>query len=139
MGEDGSQKFRSSKPHDPVRPSCSISTFSCLLAHTLAKSSCLYLCPLPLPLPSFYMLIPNRLDPYLQHVPTISQVVRRGRLRWYGHVEPKDPTDLVSACRSLVVEGVRGRGRGRKTWQECVQEDMKRLRLNKRDAQDRAA
>src|SRR5258706_542922 len=69
----------------------------------------------------------------------ISEVVRRGRLRWYGHVEHKDPTDWVSACRSLVVEGVRGRGRGRKTWQECVQEDMKRLRLNKRDAQERAA
>src|SRR5258706_11906823 len=72
MGEDGSQKFRSSKPHDPVRPSCSISTFSCLLAHILVKSSCLYLCPLPLPLPSFYMLIPNRGDPYVQHVHTIS-------------------------------------------------------------------
>src|SRR5258706_385014 len=68
-----------------------------------------------------------------------SEVVRRGRLRWYGHVESKDPTDCVSACRGLVVEGVNGRGRGRKTWQEWVQEDMKRLRLNKRDAQDRSA
>ena len=69
----------------------------------------------------------------------ISEVVRRGRLRWYGHVERKDPTDWVSACRGLVVEGARGRGRGRKTWQECVQEDMKRLKLNRRDAHDRAA
>src|SRR5258706_206111 len=39
----------------------------------------------------------------------ISEVVRRGRLRWYGHVERKDPTDWVSACRGLVVEGARGR------------------------------
>src|SRR5258706_301013 len=61
----------------------------------------------------------------------ISEVVRRGRLRWYGHVERKDPIDWVSACRGLVVEGARSRGRGRKTWQECVQEDMKRLKLKR--------
>src|SRR5258706_87002 len=69
----------------------------------------------------------------------ISEVVRRDRLRWYGHVERKNPTDWVSACRGLIVDGARDRGRGRKTWQECVQEDMKRSKLNRRDAQDRAA
>ena len=28
--------------------------------------------------------------------------------------------DWVSACRGLVVEGTRGRGRSRKTWEQCV-------------------
>jgi len=36
------------------------------------------------------------------------------------------------------VEGARGRGRGRKTWQECVNDDMRKLRLTREGAQDRA-
>ena len=64
----------------------------------------------------------------------IAEIVRRGRLRWYGHVEhmnamESSKRDWVSACREITVEGSRGRGRGRKTWKECVEEDMKRLRL----------
>ena len=30
----------------------------------------------------------------------------------------------VSACRNVVVAGVRCAGRGRKTWRECVKDDM---------------
>ena len=51
--------------------------------------------------------------------------VRRGRLRWFGHLERKSVDDWVSACRGLVVEGTRGRGRSRKTWEQCVRDDMK--------------
>ena len=40
-------------------------------------------------------------------------VVRRGRLRWFGHVEHKQPDDWVSACRHIVVASVKGRGLGR--------------------------
>ena len=36
----------------------------------------------------------------------------------------------VSACIGLVVEGARGRGRSRKTWEQCVRDDMKLLGLN---------
>ena len=46
----------------------------------------------------------------------VADVVRRGRLRWFGHLECKSVDDWVSACRGLVVEGTRGRGRSRKTW-----------------------
>ena len=55
----------------------------------------------------------SRLD-----IDSVSVVVRRGRLRWFGHVECKQPDDWVSACRHIVVESVKGRGRGwpRKTW-----------------------
>ena len=51
---------------------------------------------------------------------SVSSRVRQGRLRWFGHVERKDADDWVSACRKLEVTGERGRGRGRKTWKECV-------------------
>ena len=37
----------------------------------------------------------------------------------------------------MVVEGEKGRGRGRKTWHECVVEDMRKLKLQKEDAQNR--
>ena len=57
-------------------------------------------------------------------------VVRRGRLRWFGHLEHKSVDDWVSACRGLVVEGARGRGRSRKTWEQCVRDDMKLLGLH---------
>ena len=51
----------------------------------------------------------DRLD-----IECVSDVVRRGRLRWYGYVERKGCDDWVSACRNMVVDGVMGAGRGRK-------------------------
>jgi len=38
------------------------------------------------------------------NVDTVSDVVRRGRLRWFGHAERKSYDDWVSACRDLEVE-----------------------------------
>ena len=52
------------------------------------------------------------------------------------HVERKDADDWVSACRNMAVSGERGRDR--KTWKECVADDMRQLRLRQEDAQDRA-
>jgi len=40
-------------------------------------------------------------------------------------------------CRDLVVEGAQGPGNGKKTWQECVDEDTKQMGLRKCDALDR--
>ena len=37
--------------------------------------------------------------------------------------------DWVSACRKVEVAGVRCRGRNRKTWKECVDDDMEMLGL----------
>ena len=61
---------------------------------------------------------------------SIDVVVRQGRLRWFGHVERKSEDDWVSACRNVVVVGVRCAGRGRKTCYECVKDDMKALGLH---------
>ena len=63
-------------------------------------------------------------------VQSMAEVVRQGRLRWFGHVECKSGDDWVSACRNVVVAGVRCVGRGRKTWRECVEDDMDELGLH---------
>ena len=62
-------------------------------------------------------------------VQSLAEVMRRGRLRWFGHVERKSGDDWVSACRNVVVAGVRCAGRSRKTWRECVKDDMDELSL----------
>ena len=50
----------------------------------------------------------SRLD-----IVSASDVVRRGILRWFGHVERKEPDDWVSACRHIIVESVAGTDCGR--------------------------
>ena len=68
----------------------------------------------------------------------VSDVVRRGRLRWFGHLERKSVNDWVSACRNVEVMGDKRKGRSKKTWGECVKNDMDLLGLEKDWAQDRA-
>src|SRR5450755_4055524 len=63
----------------------------------------------------------------------VSNVVRRGRFRWFGHMGRKENDDWVSACRELQVEGTRPRGRPRKTWNDCVPDDMRELGLIRED------
>jgi hypothetical protein len=67
----------------------------------------------------------------------ISQVVRKGRLRWYGHVMRKEDDDCVKACIKMEVEGKIGKGRGRKKWIECAKDDLRRLGLDEKDAEDK--
>ena len=74
---------------------------------------------------------------YQLGIEDVEIVVRRGRLRWFGHVVRKPKDDWVSLCRNVTVGGKRRRGRPRKTWRECVVDDMKCLKLNERDAMDR--
>ena len=58
----------------------------------------------------------RRVDLYsLLGVESVTEVVRRARLRWFGHVERKSGDGWVSVCRNVVVAGVRCAGRGRKT------------------------
>src|SRR3989441_348481 len=70
-------------------------------------------------------------------IESVDRVVSRDRLRWYGHVERKNADDWVYTCRILeVMDGIR-KGRGKKTWIECVITDMKKIGLRKEDAQNR--
>ena len=36
---------------------------------------------------------------------SVAEVVRHGRLRWFGHVEHNNEDDWVLACRNVVVAG----------------------------------
>ena len=61
-------------------------------------------------------------------VQSVADVLRRGRLRWFGHLEQRSVDDWVSACRKVELAG--RDGRNRKTWKECVDDDMKVLALH---------
>ena len=67
----------------------------------------------------------------------VVEVMRRGRLRWFGHVERKAEDDWVSACRKMEVVGSRGRGRPRMTWGARLVGDMKDMGLKPEMARDR--
>ena len=66
----------------------------------------------------------------------IISVIQQNRLRWYGHVMQKEDNDWVKKCMEYEVEGVRPRGRPKKTWTEIVQKDCQACKLNSKDAMD---
>ena len=66
----------------------------------------------------------------------VSLVIKKGRLRWFGHVECKDNADWIK-CRTMrEVDGIRWRGRPRNTWWDGGREDMERFGLSREDEQD---
>ena len=69
-------------------------------------------------------------------VESVAVVVKRSRSRWFRHVERTSEDNWVSACRAIEVKGSRGRGRGRKTWEECVTENMKTVGVTREEARD---
>ena len=70
-------------------------------------------------------------------IESVVAVVKRSRLRWMGHVLRKDEQDWVRRVMEMEVEGRKGRGRPKKTWQKVVEEDMRSRGLKKDDAADR--
>ena len=67
----------------------------------------------------------------------ITSVLRSRRLRWYGHV--KRSPDCIHHVTEFVVPGSSGRGRGRprKNWSECVNNDITFCNLGNVDPLDR--
>ena len=53
-------------------------------------------------------------------VDDIALILQQNRLRWYGHVLRKDDDDWVNKCMEYEVEGLRPRGRPKRTWREVV-------------------
>ena len=64
-------------------------------------------------------------------------MTKKSRLRWFGHVERKDNSDWVKRCITWEVEGIRQRGRPKKTWWDCVRDEVESLGLSQKDAQFR--
>jgi len=66
----------------------------------------------------------------------VSLTIKRGSLRWFGHVEHEDDADWLKRCMKMECEGTRQRGRPRKTWWDCVKTDMEFWPVHE-DAHDR--
>ena len=58
--------------------------------------------------------------------------------RWFGHVEQKDDNDRVKRCITWEVEGIKTeRTPQKKTWLNCVKNDMESLGLSQKEVQSR--
>ena len=57
----------------------------------------------------------------------VTDALRSRRLRWYGHVMRS--SKCINSITSLRVTGQGIRGRPRKTWSQCVQDDLKACKL----------
>ena len=60
----------------------------------------------------------------------VSVMIKKSRLRWFRHVERKDDNDWVKHCITWEVERIRQRGHPKKTWWDCVKNDMESLGLS---------
>lgn len=67
----------------------------------------------------------------------ISDVIRRSRLRWFGHVCRREPEHLTRACQAVDIEGHVPRGRPRLTWHAQVTADLRALNIAESAALDR--
>ena len=67
----------------------------------------------------------------------IVTMVRRSRLRWYGHVLRRDEGVGIRRALEFEVEGVSGRGRPRMAWKEQAEKDRVKAGLCKVEASDR--
>jgi hypothetical protein len=71
-------------------------------------------------------------------IESIAVVIRRSRLRWFGHVERREPQNLTRMCQMITVDGKRPVGRPRKTWTALIEDDLRRLNLTCAEVHDRA-
>ena len=58
----------------------------------------------------------------------IAEVMRRNRLRWFGHVEKRDELCWLKRIETLQVDGNGVKGRPKKRWREVLREDMRERR-----------
>ena len=63
-------------------------------------------------------------------------MIKKSRLRWFEPVERKDDNDWVKHCITWEAEGIR-KDAPKKTWWDCVKNDMESLGLFQKDAQSR--
>ena len=64
-------------------------------------------------------------------------MIKKIRSRWFGDVERKDDNDWVKRCITCEVEGIRQKGHPKKTWWDCVKNNMESLGLSQKDTQSR--
>ncbi|KAK3894199.1 hypothetical protein Pcinc_002033 [Petrolisthes cinctipes] len=67
----------------------------------------------------------------------ISKKVQERRLQWYGHVMRREENNIAKKVMNIEVEGRRKRGRPRRRWKDCVDEDLKEKNLTGDEYGDR--
>ncbi|GKD27430.1 hypothetical protein Tco_1233644 [Tanacetum coccineum] len=63
--------------------------------------------------------------------------MREGRLRWFGHVKRKPQSAPVRRVETIVVDGVRRKGRPKLWWEDKLKTDLKELLLSEDMTSDR--
>jgi len=71
------------------------------------------------------------------NIPYLDVTLRYNRLRWAGHVHRSQ--SWTGRCQSLQIDGRRGTGRPRKTWNDTINEDLQTYNLSLDMAEDRDA
>ena len=67
----------------------------------------------------------------------ISSVLRKRRLRWFGHVKRREENSILRRAMNLQINGRKPVGRPKKPWQACIKEDLKLLNISEEAAHDR--
>ncbi|XP_052212345.1 uncharacterized protein LOC127831399 [Dreissena polymorpha] len=70
-------------------------------------------------------------------IPEVTASLRARRLRWYGHVERA--SSCINPIMKMAILGARGRGRPRKSWSDCVRNDLHTCGMGNTDPQNREA
>ena len=70
-------------------------------------------------------------------VAPISDKLKEGRLRWFGHVVRREKETVAGRVYSIKVDGKRPRGRPKTRWMDSVRKDKKDCAITEADAQDR--
>ncbi|MES9950323.1 MAG: reverse transcriptase domain-containing protein, partial [Candidatus Thiodiazotropha sp.] len=66
----------------------------------------------------------------------VDVVLRTSRMRWFGHVERS--TNWIAKVRKLEVDAQKRPGRPKKTWEELLVNDRKKLGMDSADPQNRS-
>nr|GEY74608.1 hypothetical protein [Tanacetum cinerariifolium] len=82
-------------------------------------------------------MIPNGVYRAELEVETIINKIRKGWLRWFGHVRRRPQSAPVRRVEALVVDSLRRRDRPKLRWEDKVKLDMKELLLSEDMTSDR--
>ena len=67
----------------------------------------------------------------------VLKVISVRRLRWYGHIARRESTEALGRVFNMEIDGRRPPGRPKKTWLNCVEQDLCKINATKQEALDR--